>query len=172
MYSELQPLKLNENYLNDPIVIPLNGNSSSIIRKFFENELNDKSSNKLPNFYGDNKFNFTVGDKPAVLTSKCNKMPQLDKSFVDSFEDTREKLFPLKDALPKNVNEDIQYETIIVFLISFILLYLISPNISFLSYEDKNMNKLRPNLFRIILLSFVIAVFFLMQSNITLLEYL
>ena len=184
MYSDLHPLELNNDY-SKPIVIPLNNNPSKL--KDLLNLFNiDKNSNgascsKKPNMPSfnkldlepyENKFNFTVGNKPATFTSEFKPFNKVNKPFIDSFDKTKKVLFPCesKNISRNSLTENIQYETIIVFLISFIILFLLSTNISFLSYEDKELNRQRPNLFRIMLLSFVIAVFFLMQSNISLLE--
>ena len=187
MYSDLHPLEFNNDY-SKPILIPINEKSSKLsdILKLFNNkDYSDGTSFlKMPKIsilnsepFG-NKFDFTVGNKPATLTSDYRPLNNVNKPFMDSFDKTKELLFPMKKSCKymnkfkssNNITENIQYETIIVFFISFIILFLLSKNISFLTYEDKKLNRNRPNLFRIMLLSFVISVFFLMQSNVSLLE--
>ena len=188
MYSDLHPLEFNSEY-SKPIIIPINENSSKLsdILKIFNNGNSIGTScskkpkmptlNRLKLEPYENKFDFTVGNKPATLTTEFKPLNNINKPFIDSFDKTKELLFPMKKSYKSinkfsnnDITENIQYETIIVFLISFIILFLLSRNISFLTYEDKQLNKNRPNLFRIMLLSFVIAVFFLMQSNVSLLE--
>ena len=133
-----------------------------------------------------------VSELPKV--SKCSKslykppMSKLSDPFADVFKPNVDELNPIDIKMPKinrdiskstfnpkksnlvNTSTNIQYETIIIFFLSFIILFLLAPNISVLRYEDKVNNKYRPNIFRIILVSLVISVFFLMQSSILLLE--
>ena len=93
------------------------------------------------------------------LDSRLDKM--LSNSILQEKQSSKLNL--------SNISFNIQYETIIIFFVSFLILFYMSTRISFLRYVDEN-NNYRPNIFRVILLSFLISVFFLMQSSIFLLE--
>ena len=193
MDHEMFPLQFNRN-IKKPIVIPLTINNSDIMKKLFSSDIN-LDSNSLPLTIGnkpasmkckkistlENPFDFNLSNikKPTMKSfnpfSSCKK--KIHSFSNNSFDSNLDKMLPnsIFEEKKSNITNlskisfNIQHETIITFFISFLLLFSMSTKISFLRYVDEN-NNYKPNIFRVILLSFLISVFFLMQSSIFLLE--
>ena len=65
----------------------------------------------------------------------------------------------------------LEIDTLKIFLISFIVLYIVAPKFEMLREEDEiEKNVLKPNLFRISLISLIISLFFLGYHGINLLQ--
>lgn len=183
--NSVLPFKINDKPVTMQCKRPLCNRNLSTYSSKPEMPTHNPFASEFPKV---SKCSKSLYEPPIPKLPKMSKCSKMSNPFTDVFKMEVNELHPNDIKIPKinkdintytynpsksnlvNTSTNIQYETIIIFFLSFIILFLLAPNISVLRYEDKVNNRYRPNIFRIILVSLVISVFFLMQSSVLLLE--
>ena len=108
-------------------------------------------------------------EQPLIMSFDNNAFNNLSKYLNNNIEKMQHKAEAI--YLKSFLIDEIEFNTLKVFLCTFIILYLIAPKVDMLRVKDDINSKIyRPNMVRITLITFIVSLFFLAYQGIDLLS--